>query len=324
MSPAQRRYTQRSRGARVSRMTNYQRSHRRSKKIIFSKKLAFIITFLLIPIFFLVVVTLSSANWNSNQKFTLAIEDKSGDINVLIVDKSQEAMSILNIPGSTEVEVSRGLGKWRLKSVQRLAEKEGQHGLLLTETLTKYMHFPVFSWANSEALGFLDGSLLDQIKATFGTYKTNLGLGDRVKLLYYILNIKNYKKEKINLADTKYLKKTLLSDGEEGYVLTGSMPTGLAVLFSLPEFSKNSGRVQIVDKTDARIGSKLGSLIEVLGLKVVSVDKEVPDDSDCKVVGASQNGVSLIARLLNCSEETNSDLGFDLRISIGNKFERRY
>lgn len=287
-------------------------------------KLLKILIVLLIPIFFFAFLVLNTNYWNSDQKLSMAIETEDGGVDVAVFDPTDDSIITISIPSSVEVESSRHLGTWRLKSIARLGEKENLKGTLTAETITKHFKFPVFVWAESKAKGFVNGNFGELVSAFISPYRTNLGLGDRLRIALFSLNVKNYKKEKIDLTTTRYLKSEMLKDGEEGYVVSGSIPTNLTAIFASPEFSEESGRVQIVDQTGENIGETLGEVIEVLGLKVVSVKKEKEEDTECHVSGKRDVPVNMIASLFGCTKSVSSELGFDVVITLGKDFASRF
>ncbi|MBI2103818.1 hypothetical protein HYT59_02315 [Candidatus Woesebacteria bacterium] len=290
----------------------------------FNWKIVKILVLLLLPVFILVAISATTKFWDGKHKLAIAIPADSGDVEVAVFDPSNGNLTVVGIPASTEVSVARNLGKWRIKSVSRLGEKEGLGGALLAETITRHFSFPVFLWGQEEARGFANGDLKDLLKATFSPYQTNLGFGDRVQLFIFSLSVRNSKKEIIQLADTRYLKQTILSDGETGYEISGSLPADLAAVFSEPDFTGSSGRTRVIDQTGDHVAGDVASVAQVLGLKVVSIGNESKQKIDCEVVGKDEQSVELLARIWGCRQKIDSTLDLDLIMTIGEDFAKRY
>ena len=280
--------------------------------------------FFLIPLALFLWVSGTTKYWDSNRKLTLAIAKSNGDVSVVVFDPIADSMTNIEIPGETEVEVARHKGVWRLKSVAKLGEKEGIGAQLTAETLTKHFGFPVFLWAEEGAKGFVDDNVPGLLSAVISSYETSLGLGDKIQIGYFSLKVKNYKKEAINLAETRYLVKAILSDSEEGYRVTKTFPPAISALFADPEISDQTARTKIVDKTTNESGKAVGEIVQVLGYKVVAVDLEKSESTNCTVAGKSSRNVDFLANLFSCDKVIDSNLGFDIIITLGDSFDRRF
>ena len=289
-----------------------------------SWKMLKIAVFLLLPISLFVLVFGTTKFWDGKHKLAIVLSGGGEDVDVAVFDPTAATLTVINIPGSTEVDVARNFGRWRLKSVVKLGEKEDLEGALLAETLTRHFRFPVFAWGQDGAKGFMEGDLPNLLRATFTPYKTNLGIGDRVRLMYFGLTVKNSKKVQIRLAETRYLKKTTLSDGEEGFELSGNITASLAAVFSEPDFTYESGRTKIIDRTGVGTGKLLAQSAEVLGLKVVSINNEQSQESDCLVAGKEIKSAVLVSRLFGCEMLVDDDLDLDLVITVGKDFAKRF
>lgn len=262
--------------------------------------------------------------WDGEHKLAVVVSKADGDVEIDILDPSNDSISTINVPDSTEVEVARQLGRWRIKNVVKLGEKDGSGGSLLAQTITKHLKFPVYLWADQEFTGFVSGDFGKSLGALFGKYKTNLEMGDRLRIFFFSLNVKNYKRESVDLADTTYLKPAVLSDGAGGYVITGVVPTSILAGFAEADLSESVLRAKIVDKGSRRIGEEIGKILEVAGLKVVSVNEEEGSDMDCEVSGKSSRAILLATRLFSCQGNVTPDSGYDLIITFGGEFEKRF
>ena len=135
MTPAQRR----------KRIANFKRKGKRP--------LARLIVVALSAVFVLYLV-LTTKYWNSKEKLSMAIISPEGAVVVSVLDPQNGEITNISIPKNTQVEASRQLGTWKIKSIWALGENEKIGGALLKDTVVKNFKFPVSVWADGEALGF--------------------------------------------------------------------------------------------------------------------------------------------------------------------------
>lgn len=287
------------------------------------KKLLFI---LLVPLFTFLLITFHTKFWKSSGKTFLAISKENGEIVVSVFDPELEKITNIIIPKNTEVDVARQLGRWKLGSVRELGENEDLEGKLLAETIVKHFKLPVAAWADAPALGFAEGDVLGVVKASLFPYKTNLGIGDKIKLGIFSIRIKNLKRENINFSEGNILKKVTLIGGEEGYVLAGRLPNYIVALFSNLSISSEGSIVVILDATGkANVAEEVGEVIEVMGVKLANIKKEEAADFDCEVKGKEKELLEEIAQVFSCKKlKTAPEGNFDLEIKIGKDFTRRF
>ena len=310
MSPAQRR------------KKRVKQQARKSKK---SKYLKFLLI-LLVPILLFLLIILQTKFWKSSAETFLVIGKENGDVIVSVFDPEFEKITNIIIPKNTEVEVARQLGRWKLGSVRELGENEDLEGKLLAESVVKHFKLPVAAWADAPALGFAEGDVAGIIKASLLPYKTNLGIGDRVKLGIFSVRIKNLKRENIDFSEGNILKKVTLIGGEEGYVLAGRLPNYIIALFSNPNISSDGATVVILDATGRpNAAEEMGEVVEVMGIKLANIKKEEVDDCDCQVKGKDKELLEEIARVFSCKKlKVEPEGNFDLEIKIGKDFVKRF
>lgn len=241
-------------------------------------------------------ILFKSEFWDGKNRLSVVITGDGGDVRITTFDPRLKEITDIVIPGNTQVEVSRSLGRLPIKNVWAVAENEGLGGELLAETVTSYFKFPVYVWANWQAIGFSDTSPFSIGKAVFVPYKTNLKIGDRFRLALFSIGVTNSKRASINLDETGYITKTKLVDGEEGYIVTGSFPTELLAVFSDPEISEELVNVIIRNASgDQLVAQEFGEVLEVLGAKVVSIEKLEPETVNCNLVGSDAQIVKKVA-----------------------------
>lgn len=264
--------------------------------------------------------------WRAERKVGVVINSPVGDIVVVVLDAKNEEMTKIIIPGSTELEVARQLGKWKARSVWKLGENEKLGGKLLRETIIKDFHFPILGFADGGAYGFSQGDALGILKAAILPYKSNLTVADRIRIGLFSLGVKASKRRDIDLTRSSYLKKARLKDGEEGYLISGKIPKELLIVFSEPEIASEGLKVNIKDATgNGFSASEVGETIEVLGAKVTAVTKLPRTDSDCQVAGKVESSAKSVGELFGCKMKSGApDGNFDIELEIGEAFARRF
>jgi hypothetical protein len=297
------------------------------KKKKTSKKLNIFLLFLL---FFLIIIfglyLFDNKHCSGNLKISMVSPDNSGNIIVSTFNKKEKEITLIKIPQNTQLEASRQLGSWKAKSLWQLGVNEKYNGLLLQETVTKNFHFPVSIWADEKASGFVSGNFIKLIKATLFPYKSNLSFGDRLSLFFISFGIQNEKISSYDLSELSILKKTKLTDGEEGYILSKDVPINIMSSFSESISSDFGYMVQIVNATGSRsVAENIGKTIESMGFKITSIKEESSNnDTDCLIYGKDKEVVKKMSLIYSCTPEINNNNDFDVVIKLGSKFSKRY
>lgn len=284
--------------------------------------------FIALAVFILLLMLLLSFQtkyWDGRFKVSAVYPTGEGDISVSVFDPKNESITSILIPGSTELDVARQLGTWRAKSVWQLGINEDLGGKLLAESITKNFNFPIITWGNTNLMGLAEGEVLGIAKAIFLPGGTNLKIVDRVKMGIFAMGVTNPKRINIDLREG-YLKKTRLTDGEEGYIILGTNFQKLYPIFSENEISQEGLRVQIKDATGKRgVAENVGETLEVLGLKIASVARKGREESDCKYRTSNEELGRRIGFIFSCEKEKGTPEGnFDLEVKLGSKFAERY
>lgn len=306
--------------ARKKRLRSYKARKEKKKNLL----PFFLIILLLGSLLFYILAT--SPFWDGKSKLSLVINTKDEEVIVSTYDPTTSEIINIYIPGDTEVELSRNLGKIRIKNAWAVGLNQGEEGVILLETVRRNFKFPVFAWADGKASGFSQTNLPALISAAFTPYRTNLKLGDRVALAVFAIGIKNAKREDIDLRDTSFLQEATLVDGRSGYTLTGKFPQSLLVVLGDELISSEEVTVSIVDATgDFEVSSYLTSIIEVMGAKVVSIEKNPVQAYDCEIEGTNKEIVEKIAKVFECSASNSEVKGnFDIVIKVGEDFASRF
>lgn len=300
------------------------RSAQRRNKIENSKKRGRILG-LLVKVFIPLILVLSISSylifgtkyWNGHDKFAFVFQNSSGNVGVTILDPVLNEEITLIIPGDTEIDVARGYGTLRIKNVWQLGVNEKLGGGLLAETLTDSFLFPTNLWSDTD--------LSNIWKFVFGAKATNIPFGDRLAAGFFALRVSGIDKTEIDLAKSQFLTKKILMDGGSGFVLTGPVSSRLTVYFSDNNFASKNLKFGLTDATGSfDVADRVGQVLEVLGGKVVAVDKKTQDDSlDCEVLGQNSDAVKKVATLFSCKKISGKS-NFDLEMRIGSKFAKRF
>lgn len=270
-------------------------------------------------------IRLNTHFWNGRDKLTLTYRMANGDIGVTVVDPVLGELTTLIIPGDTSVSVARDYGTMRIKNVWQLGINENVGGNLLAESVTRNFLFPVFLWSNSEAYNLTTGNLAGIIHFIFSPGAGNVPFGDRISIGLFALRVDNLGKTEIDLGKSQFLNKKILNDGAPGYVISGPISQRLTAYFSDNQMASVSPTIDIVDATGSYgVADNVGQVLEVMGGKVVSIDRKVDrEDFGCVVYGQNTDYVKKISRLFSCKEGKNK-VNFDLEIDLGSSFTKIY
>lgn len=264
--------------------------------------------------------------WDGKNRLTVVFPREDGGIAISVLSPSGK-VTVINVPGDLEVEAARGLGTWKIESLSALGKKEGVEGLLLAETVTKSFGLPIDAWSDKRGLGLTKESYVEVFGALLAKYPTNLTFGDKLRIAMLSLKTRNIERETIDLAKTGYLVKGRLADGEEAYLPSGRMSPYLLSLFAIDEITMKGGRVKVVNSSsDNALAEKIGTIVEVLGAKVVAIEEDEVSNSDC-VVKTRQSGLfgSRISKVLGCKVELSVKIPENfLEIDLGEGFLKRF
>lgn len=283
--------------------------------------------FILPAIFILVVLAIfkfSTKYWNGTDKFAFTFLLDSGDVAVNVLDPKLNELTTLVIPGDTQVEVARNYGELRIKNVWQLGINEKIEGRLLAETVTQGFLFPVFLWSSKDANALVAGNTFGILRFIFFPESTNISFWDRVSVGLFAMRVGDSGKSSLDLGKNQFLVKRKLNDGLMGYILGGTISQRLTVYFADNSFADKNVRVAIEDATGTSdVAGKVGQIIEVLGGKVVAIDKKTAIDTDCKVFGTAEDAVKKVAEIFSCKVVKNAG-DFDLEIDLGSAFAKRF
>lgn len=235
----------------------------------------------------------------SEEYFSIADFDEDGNVALTLYDLPAEKVVKIVIPGDTYAHLAMGRGKLRLRSVKRLMETENLPDQFIVDTVMKTLLLPVDYSAGDVPL--------------------------MVKANILFASLRGLSEEEINLAETHFLRKEKLPDGEEGYIV-GNITIGLASLFADPVVAEGAKAVRVVNKTgdsEHKIREVL-AILEVLGVKPVPPVNDQPSSQDCIVSARNERILDRMARVFNCAKSTKEPEAFDIELVLGKAFLERF
>jgi hypothetical protein len=262
------------------------------------------------------------SKWGGVGKLSFVVRNAESS-DVIVVDPEFREMTKIVVPNDTEVEVARGLGKWRLGSVWKLGFDEGYSGQLLAESMTYGMGFPVYHWTDSQGEALISGSFITSLPAITGLYHSSFSLSEKIRLAWFFGTNRDIKLTTIDIRQTTYIRQEKLLDGDNGYVVTRYLPQFTKVLFS--ETGSEGGFITVAiddSSTEGSVSSSIARALEVLGGKVISLKNTQSDDTsseaDCKIIYTSSAIYSRVGRYMSmCTNElVSSDENKEGRVDI--------
>ncbi|RJR28956.1 hypothetical protein C4564_03975 [Candidatus Microgenomates bacterium] len=259
----------------------------------------------------------------------IVVAPNGDSVQVGVFDFSQDRIVSLQIPGSTEVVVAGQYGTWRIGSVWKLAKSEGLSGRMLADTTLKSLHIPVDTWSNESLSGVLEGGVGGSVAFLVNGIGTGLTFGERIKILAFSVQTAKGNRNVVNLDETSFLTSKMLADGENGYVVTGSVPLSIASLLASPDTDSKVLRVGIKNSTGLSYtqGSvrELISVVETLGGKVLSVEDLSAENVDCVVMARETDSFSKhLSKLIQCDFKKSDTGNFEIIIEVGEQFVKRF
>lgn len=284
-----------------------------------------ILVLLLVAFGIFVFIKVSTHQWNGRDKVSVAYRETNGDVAVTVMDPKLDEVTTFVIPGDTRVDVARNFGTFRVKNVWQLGIDQKTGGGLLPETIRNNFLFPVFLWSEKNAGSLGTGNLPGILHFIFLPGTTNISFGDRLSIGLFAFKIQDIGRSEIDLGKSQFLTKGMLNDGQVGYVISGPISQRLTVYFSDNEIADENLRVNIVDATGVPgVSDNVGQILEVMGGKVVSVDKRLTaENSDCIVTGNNMDIERKVSDLFSC-QVSRGKTDFDLEIQLGQKFAARF
>lgn len=300
------------------------RERSESNNTAFFKALKVILVIALVFVGLFLFIGLNTKYWDGRNKVAFAFQVDNGNVGVLVADPSLDELTMLTIPGDTEVNVAEDYGTFRIKNVWQLSRNENLGGRLLPETIMQNFYFPLNLWSGPSGIALARKDFKGVVGFVFSPNSTNIPFGDRLRLSLFALGIQSLGKNDINLGESQFLRKENLKDGQPGYRLNGPSSERLTVYFSDNEMSQALPKVYVIDQTGRfGVAELVGRIVEVMGGKVVSIDKREVKAVNCEVRGRSKSIVSKVANIFSCKVGSGSS-DFDIEINLGSDFAKRF
>ena len=267
---------------------------------------------------------LSKSYWNGETNFTIVSGGESGDVFIYTISPITPAIIVVKVPQDTEVDVSRGFGKLKIKNLWKLSKNEKIGGLLLQETLTKSFKIPVEAFVHEKGVGLLSTNLLTRLSILFSGFETNLTTGDKLRLFFYGFRVSRENRTVIDLGQySAFLVKSKLKDGNEGYIISeDNLPPKLIGIYTDPVISRQNLNAVVKSSGNLKIKARiLGKVLEILGPKLASFSDIVNDDLEeksCIVLAKDSYTRKKIARVFGCEQKNGEPTGnFDVEVIVG-------
>ncbi len=254
----------------------------------------------------IIISFMTTRHWDGKSRLEIVKVEKNGEVVVEILDPSTSSISLIKLPKDTEVMASHQLGIWKLGSIWKLGQDQKFGGEFLRSTVIKSFKFPVEEWEGEGSGSF-----------TFW---------DKVEIFAFNLSVKENQKITIDLADSDYLVRSKLSDGSIGYKISDKMPIFISTLFADPALFNKDINLVINNATSSdNVASSVAKVIEVLGIKVTSINKLSENNDDCIISGTNNTAMKKLSKIFNCQiVSKGSQNNFDVEVNLGKAFKSRF
>ncbi len=247
-----------------------------------------LLAIIIISTIFLIVVSLALFIWKvmTLTRFIYVEKTDNGGAVVTVVDSKYNQIDQVTIDEDIELNVSHGLGEYKLQSIWKLGEKEGYQGDLVAKTIVKNYGLPVYLWKNDN--------------------NSNLSLLQKVFLKLYKLKLL-----RLNLSEYKAESTKLPL-----YVSTGFSDNRITEKLTTVEIEDVSGNY----KTTADISR----VLNIMGAKITNYSRSESKDIDCLVNGKNIYATEEIAKVLDCLYDDKLETESGVKIKIGKYFNQRF
>jgi hypothetical protein len=300
-------------------------NHKRNTKPVVKIIIILSIIAILITIIFFITQKLKKKLWRNDNRLTVVMQNYSGDIIISDIDPVAKEIVNVKIPQNLEIDTAGNYGKLRIGKIWDLGKQEKRGGQILASSITSNMNLPVRAWSSSDLMLLENGSLFDFIKGILINNQSNLTLGDRIAIGWFTLSLDNIQKSEINLVKTNIIKSTQLTDGSDGYILSGFESAKLNSYFSDYYFTNQQTRILITDTNlHSSRGDNAGRILKILGGNVVSISTKLSNNNFvCKVGPNTDNRSLAISAILLCEVDNSiKDNGSEIQLILGNKYSQ--
>ncbi len=229
------------------RRSNYQKQkaskHQKSKKILI----------IISTIIFSLVLFLSSIFLKINKLGKYAyVNNKNGDVEVIIVDPQNDKYTKLLINSDFKVQSSMNFGEYKIGNLWILGDKSGIGGKLVSKTVAKNFLVPIYLWKNGKNTNL---SFLQKVKSKIVENRLH-------EYSYSITSFKLPESILINLVDSEISEKEPKVKLEDltGNVGTVEKVTQIIGIYGvrISAFSKGFD-----ENLDCEVGGTMASLVKL-------------------------------------------------------------
>lgn len=243
---------------------------------------------ILISLSFKTVNAFKKSIFDGQNRITLVLEkDERSDMALVFsLEPKEKRISLLIIPGNTNVQVPKDFGKYQLENVYELGKLGSRGGELLRKTTQNFIGAPVDGWivakfqiSNEDGRSIIKDNLsmmtlLGFVKSGgLGSLDTNLTIVDIVRIWFTARQVKFDKIEVVNLEKLNILEKTQLLDGTEIFEIDPKALDQISFsLFNERQVLNEKKTVEIMNGTEVSgLGSDVARLITNMGGEVISI-----------------------------------------------------
>lgn len=272
--------------------------------------------------------------WDGQNRLNLVAESHPIFIVSLVPRKE---MTVLLIPDDIFIEAIRGFGFYRVKSIYKLGELEGQGGELLLGSIQEFLGVPLDGHVVMESLKLKVDQDVEMVKKLLlsqiwlllrSSGKTNLSAWDLAAFWWQLKKIRPTKITLVNLGQLDACSQTMLADGTRAINVDSERLNQLAnQLFEDEKIRTENLALSILNGTDQfGLAKKAARLISNLGGRVVEIGDWREDVPRCELKGVKSKIKTYTAQKLksifNC-QWTGDDLAghrADLVIILGEDY----
>lgn len=268
--------------------------------------------------------------WDTNTRFTVVVAQK--DPTLYSYNPSFSELTVVSIPGNTQLDAAGGYGSWLAGSLWSLGVQEKRRDLL-SSSLEKNLGVPIDGFLGPGGEEFFKNTVwpVNFFRVFWGDVTSNLTFFDRVRLVFGSARTSTTSRRTLDLEGQGVITKTVLADGQEGFIV---LPERSRVVFEAfrDEGVLNEGKTLIVvNGTDKKgLASDVVRIASTLGARVVGTQTRIEQKiENCliKTRPEDKNSLSVkrLTRVFDCEQEIEEIGGqADIEIILGEGFAKRF
>lgn len=324
------------------------REEKRKKKLKVISYWLLVISFLVLVGCGLRLVRMSKeAVWDGKGRASFVVADR--EVSLVSLEPENKNLVILKISKDTEIETTRGYGRYRIGAVYQLGELEGKGGSLLRESVQEYFGIPVDGWIKTWDMGHaIWDTKKDLLKIFSGLIlgrkgETNFTLWDVLRLWWEMRKILPHQTKLILLDEIGALKSKVLVDGSRAWEVNRErLDIFLQDNFYEPKIREENLTIRVINTTDyPGLANHAARIVGNMGGRVVGVSSEdgkreasLPaqagkvQSSKCEIRSEKKKRetftVQKLVKALNCQfvEEEGSDERAEVTVLVGENYWR--